>query len=257
MSSAKFTLIGCVKYYKSMNADFFSTMTLPTGIDKDTLTNNILVRGGEFEVINGDPEFLHDMVDFWSKKYAATMKRWVDALAIEYNPLENYDRKENWTDKTEGSGASSTSGNTARSNAQNTGSVESATQNQEDKTTHDRDKYNLQPTTEHLRSAYDSSSYSPESKDIESGKWEDKTDSDVSTNRSSSVSADENENVNMTESNSSVLNNDSEHDGRVHGNIGVTTSQQMLLQELDLGYWNLYEKITELFLQDFTIPVYI
>jgi hypothetical protein len=30
----------------------------------------------------------------------------------------------------------------------------------------------------------------------------------------------------------------------------------MLKQELDLGYWNVYEKITELFLQEFVIPVY-
>ena len=52
------------------------------------------------------------------------------------------------------------------------------------------------------------------------------------------------------------MSNDSEHDGRIHGNIGVTTSQQMLQQELDLGYWNIYDKITQLFLQEFVIPVY-
>ena len=45
-------------------------------------------------------------------------------------------------------------------------------------------------------------------------------------------------------------------DSHIHGNIGVTTSQQMLTQELELGYWNVYEKITELFLQEFVIPVY-
>lgn len=256
MSSAKFTLIGCVKYYQTQNADFFSTMTLPEGINKETLTNNILVRGGEFEVINGDPEFLHNMVGFWSKKYESTMQRWVDLLAIEYNPLENYDRMEDWTDKTEGAGASSSTGVTARTNDQSAGSSESVSGNQTDTTTTDRDKYNAPPTTEHLRSAYDSSSYSPESKDVETGKFENKTESSVSNNRGTVSSGKETENVNMTESNSSTLNNDSEHSGRIHGNIGVMTSQQMWLQEAELGYWNLYEKITELFLQEFTIPVY-
>ena len=47
-----------------------------------------------------------------------------------------------------------------------------------------------------------------------------------------------------------------ERHGRVHGNVGVTTSQQMLISELDLGYWNIYEKITDLFLTEFVIPVY-
>lgn len=252
MSSAKFTLIGCVKYYQSQGGDFFSNLTLPEGINKETLTNNILVRGGEFEVINGDPVFLHDMVDFWSKKYLPTLTRWVNALAIEYNPLENYDRMENWTDKTEGSGASSTNGTTARKNNQSTVSSE---QNDEEQTNiTDRDKFSSPPTSEHLRSAYDSSSYSPESKDVETGKFQ--TSNEITGNRSGSSAGSEDENVNMSESNSSVLNNDSEHDGRVHGNIGVTTSQQMLQQELDLGYWNIYEKATELFLQEFTIPVY-
>ena len=44
--------------------------------------------------------------------------------------------------------------------------------------------------------------------------------------------------------------------GRAYGNIGVTTSQQMLQSELDLAAWNLYEHITDIFLSEFTIPVY-
>lgn len=45
--------------------------------------------------------------------------------------------------------------------------------------------------------------------------------------------------------------------GRVHGNIGVTTSMQMyesfwlLMQE----YGNIYDSIATLFLQDFVIPI--
>ena len=41
-----------------------------------------------------------------------------------------------------------------------------------------------------------------------------------------------------------------------HGNIGVTTSQQMLESELNLGYWNIYEKITDIFLTEFVLPIY-
>ena len=59
-----------------------------------------------------------------------------------------------------------------------------------------------------------------------------------------------------SDSTNTSMSNDSEHNGRIHGNIGVTTSQQMLEAELNLGYWNVYTKITELFLQEFTIPVY-
>ena len=40
------------------------------------------------------------------------------------------------------------------------------------------------------------------------------------------------------------------------GNIGVTTSQQMLSSELELGYWNIYNKITDLFIREFLLLVY-
>ena len=46
------------------------------------------------------------------------------------------------------------------------------------------------------------------------------------------------------------------HTGHVHGNIGVKTTQSMVLEELDLAKWNVYEQITDLFLTEFVIPIY-
>ena len=207
MSKSKFTLIGAYQYYHNAGGDLFENLQLPTGINKDTLTSNILLQGGEFEVQHGNPIFIHDAIAIWSSAYQETMLRWVNALDIEYAPLENYDRMEHWTDELDGAGSS-----------QSVGTL--------DNTTTD--------TTERTKSAYDSSTYQPYDK-VESRTVSD-TDSTDRTN--------------------TTVNNDTEHNGRIHGNIGVTTSQQMLNQELDLGYWNLYQRITQLFLQEFVIPVY-
>ena len=49
---------------------------------------------------------------------------------------------------------------------------------------------------------------------------------------------------------------ESSHEGRMYGNIGVTTTQQMLEQELKIAKWNIYENITDLFLNEFCIMVY-
>lgn len=207
MSSAKFTLIGAYQYYHNAGGDLFELLTLPEGIDKDTLTSNILLQGGEFEVQHGNPVFIHDAVAIWASAYQETMIRWVNALSIEYAPLENYDRMEHWTDELDGTGSSNSTGTL-------------------DNTTTD--------ATERTKSAFDSSAYQPYDK-VESRTVSD-TDSTDSTN--------------------TTVNNDSEHNGRIHGNIGVTSSQELLNQELDLGYWNLYQRITQLFLQEFVIPVY-
>lgn len=63
-----------------------------------------------------------------------------------------------------------------------------------------------------------------------------------------------------TQTDSTTQSNDvthSTHSGRVHGNIGVTTSMQMYESFwLLMGeYGNIYDSIATLFLQDFVVPI--
>lgn len=46
------------------------------------------------------------------------------------------------------------------------------------------------------------------------------------------------------------------HSARLHGNIGVTTSQQMLQSEIDIARFNLYEQIADIFVSEFCVMVY-
>ena len=196
MASATLTMIGL---YNQDNT-LFDLFTVPESVDKPTLINNILLRSGEFEVLYPDPNFMKFSLGEFSKAWQPTFERWANALALEYNPLENYDRKEDWTDTKNGNTSGTTTG---RTNSTTTDKV----------------------------SAYDAG--------------------DDLTTRGSNilVGAD-------SSSNSSEAHEGAKHDGRIHGNIGVTTSQQMLQSELDLGYWNIYEKITDLVLTHFVLPVY-
>lgn len=207
MSSAKVTLLGMNAYFQNANNDLFEFLSLPTGLNKQTLTDNILLQGGEFEVLYSDPMSLKTSIGIWSDREAATFKRWVDALNIEYAPLENYDRHEDWTDTLDSDGTSRTTGTNDTSTS---GSVQTDV------------------------SAYDSSGYQPKEK----------------------VTTSETVDNDTTENNTSTLDNTGRHTGRVHGNIGVTTSQQMLEAELDLGYWNIYSRITDMFLEEFCILIY-
>ena len=47
-----------------------------------------------------------------------------------------------------------------------------------------------------------------------------------------------------------------EHYLRAYGNIGVTSTQQMIEQELELRKFNLYEKISDMFIQEFCLMIY-
>jgi hypothetical protein len=139
---AKITLMGLHEYlYDAVdNPDgLFSQLSVPAStLDKDILKNTILLRGGEFEVLYPNPDFMVPMIAVWSAKWADTITRWWTAFQADYDPISNYDRHEEWTDTASGSGSGQSSGTSG-------GSVEDTT------------------------SAYNVSTYSPEHKETTTG----------------------------------------------------------------------------------------
>ena len=219
MASSKITLIGFHNWLAAENDTLFANLTLPEGIDKEVLINNILLRGGEFEVLFSDPYTMKEAIGVWSSKWSWTFSKWIKAINLEYNPLENYDRMETWDESEKGS---------------NKGTTENTN---EGKTT---DSSSSSGEMENSVSAFDSISFSPHDKSVSSNKTDATTNIQASNNGSS-----ENE-----------YSNTATRTGRAHGNIGVTTSQQMLQSELDIAMFNLYDQITDIFLREFVIPVY-
>ncbi len=207
MSTMNLTLIGIENFLNYQDDSLFSNITLPTGIDKDILVENILVQSAEFEVLYSNADFLKEVINHFFEKYNKTFTKWITALNIEYNPLENYDRQESWSDYHNGSSNASGSSNSSN---------------------------NSSGSGENKVSAFDSISYQPES----------------STSSSMNQSTQTNDSSNST--NSATDN----HSGRIHGNIGITTSQQMLQAELEVAMWNIYNHITDLFIQEFCLAVY-
>lgn len=208
MAIATGTLIGLEVYLNNNNQSVFDELELPSSVDKETLIDTIMLDVGDYEPLWYDPFFLRHMVGIWSRKWYRTFEKWGDALAIAYEPLENYDRREEWEDISSDSSKMSgvITGNSKTDSNSNS-------------------KNNV--------SAYNSSDYSPSDEIISSG-------SQTDVNNSTSNSTTEN-----TYNNKRI--------GRAHGNIGVTTSQQMLQSELDVASWNLYQHITDIFAKEFLL----
>ena len=51
-------------------------------------------------------------------------------------------------------------------------------------------------------------------------------------------------------------NDEVKHEAHLYGNIGVTTSTQMLEDFLRVERWNIYEHIADIFCDEFCIPIY-
>lgn len=99
MSLAKITTIGFEQLLNHDNTSLFADITLPDGYDKDTLVQRILLRAGEFEVCYSNPYFMKDAITTFFKSYYRTFQKWIKVYNADYDPLENYNRNEEWTDK--------------------------------------------------------------------------------------------------------------------------------------------------------------
>lgn len=227
--TSSLSILGLYNY----DPEIFNRLALPDGVDRSLLVNNLVMELGCLEVLYPSAPFMADMVELWSNKELPTWERLYSAMLLEYNPIENYDRQEEWTDEKGETRESSVSDSTIlNSETQNSGSVTHAVQNM---------------TTDRKVTGYNSGTLQPQSQDIESGSTVDtdatKQEVDSTTNRTGSGSEDTTSTV--------------EHVGRVHGNIGVTTSQQMLQSELDLvPQLNIINYIISSFKSRFCILVY-
>lgn len=279
---AKITLIGFYSYDPTL----FDGLALPSGIEKDLVVDEILERSNEFECLYSNPDFVKDRITMWGRKHYRTFDKWIKALNIDYDPLNNYDRHEEYTDTHIGNEL--TSGN--RSDvAQNTSQASNELAGSENGMNNKQDfsnslanshtEGNTKPveqtiTKEHQVSAYDSSTYQPSEKDTESnvvnhnGTDESDTSSHTGTEgntREVNVNA-HNEKGNTSASdvhtgkelyNDNRLSKDeNKHEAHLFGNIGVTTSQEMLSAELEVQRFNIYTQIADLFVEDFCIMIY-
>ena len=61
---------------------------------------------------------------------------------------------------------------------------------------------------------------------------------------------------NTNSNGSNVLDGKNHHEGHLFGNIGITTSQQMLEAELDVAKFNLQDQIADLFIKEFCVCLY-
>jgi len=154
----------------------FEFLKLPKSINASTLINNLMFEFGDRHLITYNPLILQSMIGEWSAMELDNWERMELALESSYNPIENYDRHEEWTDTGNGE-------NTART------------------------------------AGYNTNEFTP-----------------------------------LSNSDSSSTGN---HSGRIHGNIGVTTNQQMIEAEISLRKNNsLYNIISNSFANKFLTGVY-
>ena len=224
----RLTLIGLANY----DATLFDGLELPDGYDKDTFINALMLEHGEKCVLYSNPAFMKNAITLWGRKWAGNLERIYRALTEEYNPLHNFDRFEEYTD------------NEGRKYESKTNAGHNATDDPDFSVTNDT---NENAVVEHTVSADNSSGYQPEWKETQNG------------GKTTATTKGKTQNLSET---SNSTTNDAEthnftHNGHLYGNIGVTTSVQMLTSEVDARMkYNLYDAAGRLFANELLIGIY-
>lgn len=208
----------------------FDGFNVPEGLVKQIAIDTILMRTRELEILYPDLNYMKTRITIWSNKYQINWKKLYDTTVLEYNPIENYDRMEDWTDTDDETSTS------ARDNTRNTSNTVKSTSTNE--------IMNSVNVTDQ-NTAFNAG-LADHAKQITDG---DTTENGSITNTETGKDT-ENENVNGGRTGRHTKT------GRAHGNIGVTTSQQMIQSERDLVVFNLYDVIAESFIENFCLMVY-
>lgn len=208
----------------------FDGFNVPVGLVKQIAIDSILMRTRELEILYPDFNYMKNRIAIWSNKYQINWEKLYDTTVLEYNPIENYDRMEDWTDTDDETTTS------ARDNTRNTNNTVKSTGTNEIMN-------NVNVTDQNT--AFNAG-LADHAKQITDG---DTTEHGTITNTETGKDT-ENESVNGGRTGMH------KRTGRAHGNIGVTTSQQMIQSERDLVVFNLYDIIAESFIENFCLLVY-
>lgn len=170
-----------------LDATILDGLIVPAGMDGDNLKDNLLLETESMEILYPSAPFLKAAITVWAAERLDVWTKLYETTQLQYDPLENYDRKEE-----------SVSSNSAGSSGSTTG-TSSAT-------------------------AYNSDTFKDTGKSVTEG--------------------------------SNRTNSSGTYQSRVHGNIGVTTSMQLIEAQRKTVQFCMTQYIIDDFISRFCVGVY-
>ena len=231
---------GTLKDFLAWDATVLDGVVVPEGMDAELMKNTLYMRCGELTSHWSSPGTFKAATTHWFLTHQWNIQHLYNLLLAEYNPIHNYDRDETITiDVGENGGRGYNSEVTSTGETSGDSTRTPNLTNTDDTTV----KRNV--------SAFDSAEYQPRDEDV--------TDATRTESGTDNIeSHDETSNNTATHYQEQTVNNRNEnHVNHMEGNIGITTTQQMMQEEIALmkGF-NLYDTVASMFEDDMMVLVY-
>lgn len=234
--SATLSILGLYNY----DPTIFDGFAVPNGLDRRAIRDSILLECAELEIVYPQPATLKHAIALWSASRLPQWDKLYKTTTLEYNPIENYNRIEDYTD---------------------TSTLTESRENTKTLTGNDTQETSL--TGKNTTTGNDTTNNSVVGFNGAAGGGLGESLKDKSETASRSTAETKGENtgkttINRTDADSGSTSSESSatRHGSISGNIGVTTSQQMIQQERDVAVFNITDYIVRDFKQRFCILVY-
>ena len=247
---ATLSLMGMYEYDHTI-LDFFHYPDKWETVDKDVFVNKLLLDTAELEVLYPDTDIFKTAIKYWSAAEVNNWNKLYDTTVLKYNPIWNKDgtiteiekhvKNNNYTDVTDGKieDHSITKG---KQNTKTSGNENTNTTNN----TNEKDYvfgFNSESAAQSGQTVTDDKGHTNTGRS-ENIKTNNSANTDATTTNNTNFKHDEKENI------------DREYTRTEQGNIGITTTQQMINEEREVDKFNLMDYIIDRFKQRFCLLVY-
>lgn len=242
----------------TMTYDDGTTITEPVA-DRNLLIDNILLESYNLELIYPDFRFLQTAIYTWCRKESTVWVEYWKTLHYRYNPIHNYDRTEDGTDK-QTRDLKTTDNDTHNLQLDKTDTHDLTLQKNGKNTVDNTITYGGNDALSRDVAGYNSSSLTARDKETTNYNSNDKTDETVLTEETTTDTG----TLKFLTKDTGTLKRDGtdtgtitdKHDLRAYGNIGVTSTQELIKQQREIIDTNMIDFITTRFIDRFCLEVY-
>lgn len=213
-----------VDYCKHIDIDIFEGCTVPAPLDITMVKNEIMKRCGLLRPVYGEPEVFKELTKMWFDSNQWNFDHIVKIINANYSPIENVYESDHYSTK-------------------HTGTDKRAFGGKDIDTLSGTDTVTDGSSTQHDVSAFNSSGFQPSSKDTNSG--------DIDTKYGKKDTLEFGKTDDFTHGHIET------YDRLRHGNVGITTNDQLILEELSmLEKFNPYDWIAAKFERENFLQIY-
>lgn len=238
----------------------FDRLQIPSGMDREALIGELLAECAELEVVYPDWEIMYRSIGFWSRTMQPSWTRAWDALQAVYNPLWNVDATIRELETRDLANSDSTlygkkdtmqhSGAITNTGTQTDTGTQGVSHTMAENSSSDTKKPGFNSTTQvTTESVTGNHAVTAE----QSTTTNNLTRTDNLTETDSRKYVDQ---LSGTDTRNGTDTGTILRETERHGNIGVTSSQQLVREEMEIAEMNLYRMIIDQFRTRFCLLIY-